>query len=114
VVAKGSASLLAEEMRAQRLMTLLQIIMGNPAYKEQEIVADLAKQLGIPPNKVILSDEETMAIQEQQAAMAQQGVDPAQAGTPNVANPASAGPGGGAPQQGAQVSPAPQTQGQIQ
>lgn len=68
VVAKGSASLLADEVKTQRLLSLLQIIMGNPSFKSEEIVEELAKKLGVQPSSIVFSEEEKAMIAAQMQA----------------------------------------------
>ncbi len=100
VVAKGSQSLMAQELRTQRLLTLLQIIQGNPNYKEDEVVRMLAVELGVPPSKVVLTKEEKTMMNEMQAQAIAEGTgqDGGQSnGQPNVPNPQPAQGGGGKP-----------------
>ncbi len=96
VVAKGSSSLMAQELRTQRLLTLLQIIAGNPNYKEQEVVRMLARELGVSPGKVVLTDEERQFMNEQQA-LAIQTAQGTGGGQPNLPNPAPPEGAGGKP-----------------
>lgn len=96
VVAKGSQSLMAQELRTQRLLTLLQIIQANPNYKEEEIVKMLAAELGIPPSKVVFTNEEKQFMAEAQAQAIAEGSGTA-GGQPNIPNPQIAQGPGGAP-----------------
>ena len=96
VVAKGSQSLMATELRTQRLLTLLQIIQGNPNYKEDEVVRMLAVELGVPPSKVVLTKEEKQMMNEMQAQAIAEGTGQ-NGGQPNTPNPAPAQGGGGTP-----------------
>ena len=139
VKARGTESLMANEVRSQRLMQFLQVA-SNPALapfaKFQYIIREIAKSLDLDPDKVT-NDINEAAIQAelmkgfQQEQQAQQGGAPAGAnpmdmtgagggtiGTGAVANPQEQGFSGNAqqgqpqPAQGAGQQPSPM--GQVQ
>lgn len=100
VNARGTESLMANEVRSQRLMQFLQIVSNPnlmPFAKMPYIVREIAKSMDLDPDKVTNNLDEAMrqaAISQagspqQQAAPAEQGV----GGPPSVAD--TAGTGGG-------------------
>ena len=115
VKARGTESLMANEVRSQRLMQFLGVA-SNPALapfaKFHYIIAEIAKSMGLDPEKVANSMEEA-AIQAEllkqfQATQPQQPQEPQQ--VPPGMNPQdTAGTGGGAI--GTGQAPAPQEQG---
>jgi len=115
VKARGTESLMANEVRSQRLMQFLGVA-SNPALapfaKFHYIIAEIAKSMGLDPEKVTNSMEEA-AIQAEllkqfQATQPQQPQEPQQ--VPPGMNPQdTAGTGGGAI--GTGQAPAPQEQG---
>lgn len=72
VIAKGSSALLAAETKTQRMLTLLQIIAANPNYKEDELVFEIARMLGVDPREIQLTDDEKAAIQQAMGTQGQQ------------------------------------------
>jgi len=115
VKARGTESLMANEVRSQRLMQFLGVA-SNPALapfaKFHYIIAEIAKSMGLDPEKVTNSMEDA-AIQAEllkqfQATQPQQPQQPQQ--VPPGMNPQdTAGTGGGAI--GTGQAPAPQEQG---
>ena len=111
VKARGTESLMANEVRSQRLMQFLQVA-SNPALapfaKFQYIIREIAKSLDLDPDKVTnnindaaIQAEIMKAFQQEQAA---------QAGPPAGANPMdTSGAGGG--NIGIGQAPLPQEQG---
>jgi hypothetical protein len=104
VVARGTESLMANEVRSQRLMSFLQVA-SNPALapfaKFPYIIREIAKSMELDPEKVTNNMDEA-AVQAEilkgmQGAMPAQGQQPPQAGQPPVgANPLDpTGAGGG-------------------
>jgi hypothetical protein len=104
VVARGTESLMANEVRSQRLMSFLQVA-SNPALapfaKFPYIIREIAKSMELDPEKVTNNMDEA-AVQAEilkgmQGAMPEQGQQPPQAGQPPVgANPLDpTGAGGG-------------------
>ena len=98
VKARGTESLMANEVRSQRLLQFLQV-GANPALapwmKSQYIIREIAKSMELDPDKVTNNIEEAqeqaMVMQKQQAeAQAQAG--PAQ-GAPQPSDPTGAGNG---------------------
>jgi hypothetical protein len=110
VKARGTESLMANEVRSQRLMQFLQVA-SNPALapfaKFPYIIREIAKAMDLDPDKVTNSMEEVA----RQAALMQQAQPPAPAptapGVPGVAD--TAGTGGG--NIGIGMAPTPQEQG---
>ena len=122
VKARGTESLMANEVRSQRLMQFLQIV-NNPTLapfaKYTYIIREIAKSMDLDPDKVTNSIEEAA----RQAALIQQnqppvpaGVPPQQQGVPSPADTAGTGGGnigiGQAPTPGEQGFSAAQTQQQ--
>ena len=122
VKARGTESLMANEVRSQRLMQFLQIV-NNPTLapfaKYTYIIREIAKSMDLDPDKVTNSIEEAA----RQAALIQQnqppvpaGVPPQQQGVPGPADTAGTGGGnigiGQAPTPGEQGFSAAQTQQQ--
>jgi len=104
VVARGTESLMANEVRSQRLMSFLQVA-SNPALapfaKFPYIIREIAKSMELDPEKVTNNMDEA-AVQAEilkgmQGAMPQEQQQPPQAGQPPVgANPLDpTGAGGG-------------------
>jgi hypothetical protein len=113
VNARGTESLMANEVRSQRLMQFLQIV-ANPALmpfaKMPYIVREIAKSMDLDPDKVTNNMDEAMRqallLQKQQApaeGAAPQGV----AGPPGVADMS----GGGGGNIGVGAAPVPGEQG---
>jgi hypothetical protein len=113
VNARGTESLMANEVRSQRLMQFLQIV-SNPALmpfaKMPYIVREIAKSMDLDPDKVTNNMDEAMRqallLQKQQApaeGAAPQGV----AGPPGVADMS----GGGGGNIGVGAAPVPGEQG---
>ena len=113
VNARGTESLMANEVRSQRLMQFLQIV-SNPALmpfaKMPYIVREIAKSMDLDPDKVTNNMDEAMRqallLQKQQAPVegaAPQGV----AGPPGVADMS----GGGGGNIGIGAAPVPGEQG---
>jgi hypothetical protein len=98
VKARGTESLMANEVRSQRLMQFLQVGANPnlaPWMKSQYIIREIAKSMELDPDKVTNNIEEAqeqaMVMQKQQAeAQAQAG--PAQ-GAPQPSDPTGAGNG---------------------
>ena len=109
IKARGTESLMANEVRSQRLMQFLQIA-SNPALapyaKFPYIIREIAKSMDLDPEKVTNSMEEAarQAVLMQQA---QPPAAPAAQGVPGVAD--TAGTGGG--NIGIGMAPTPQEQG---
>lgn len=119
VVAKGTESLMKNEVRSQKLLQFLQVTsnpMDAPFVKRDYILRELATALDLEEDKVVNDVREAMLHAETMKAM---GIDPAQAGGPQNGsnnNPAAApavsdptGTGGGNIAPGA--APAPMEQG---
>ena len=101
VKARGTESLMANEVRSQRLMQFLQVA-SNPALmpfaKFPYIIREIAKSMELDPDKVTNSLEEAarqaeLMKQQQPPAPPPQGQQPQGQGVPNVAD--TAGTGGG-------------------
>jgi len=98
VKARGTESLMANEVRSQRLLQFLQV-GANPALapwmKSQYIIREIAKSMELDPDKVTNNVEEAQAqalIMQQQQAEAQAAAPP-QGGAPNPSDPTGAGNG---------------------
>ena len=114
VSAKGTESLMRNEIRSQRLLQFMQMTQNQqmaPFVKYDYILRELAASMDLDEDK-ILNDQREAAIQakmmaEIQALMPQQpaGVAQAQGGAPGVEDPTGNGNGniapGGAPEPGA-------------
>jgi hypothetical protein len=123
VSAKGTESLMANEVRSQRLMQFLQIASQPslaPFAKFPYIIREIAKSMDLDPEKVTNNMDEAM----KQAFLAQQNAPPAPPGAPPGATPQGAPPqgvagppsvadmsGGGGGNIGIGAAPAPQEQG---
>lgn len=113
VKARGTESLMANEVRSQRLMQFLQIVQ-NPALapfaKYSYIISEIAKSMDLDPDKVINSMEEAA----RQAALIQASAPPAAPGAPQaeqgVPGPADM-TGGGGGTIGVGAAPVPGEQG---
>jgi hypothetical protein len=113
VNARGTESLMANEVRSQRLMQFLQIASGPalmPFAKFPYIIREIAKSMDLDPDKVTNSLEEAA----RQAALMQQNAPPAPpapaqgvAGPPGVADMT----GGGGGNIGIGAAPVPGEQG---
>lgn len=110
VKARGTESLMANEVRSQRLMQFLQIASTPalaPYAKFPYIIREIAKAMDLDPEKVTNNIDEAI----RQAVLMQQGQPPAPAagapGVPGVAD--TAGTGGG--NIGIGMAPTPQEQG---
>ena len=96
VKARGTESLMANEIRSQRLMQFLQV-GANPSLapwmKSQYIIREIAKSMELDPDKVTNNIEEAqeqaMIMQKQQAEA--QAAAPPQGGAPNPSDPTGAG-----------------------
>ena len=96
VKARGTESLMANEVRSQRLLQFLQV-GANPALapwmKSQYIIREIAKSMELDPDKVTNNIEEAqeqaMIMQKQQAEA--QAAAPPQGGAPNPSDPTGAG-----------------------
>lgn len=117
VKARGTESLMANEVRSQRLMQFLQIVQNpilGPFAKMDYIIREIAKSMDLDPDKVTnnLGDAAIQAKVMQQFAgsmtppEAQQGVE----GAPSVPQPSDTS-GGGNQNIGVGQSPLPQEQG---
>jgi hypothetical protein len=114
VKARGTESLMANEVRSQRLMQFIQVT-SNPALapfaKMDYIITEIARSLDLDPEKVV-NNMGDAAIQAEmmKAWQATQPPPPQQQGAPAGANPADqTGAGGGTI--GTGVAPGPQEQG---
>ena len=123
VSAKGTESLMANEVRSQRLMQFLQIASQPslaPFAKFPYIIREIAKSMDLDPEKVTNNMDEAM----KQAFLAQQNAPPAPPAAPPGAAPQGAPPqgvagppsvadmsGGGGGNIGIGAAPAPQEQG---
>ena len=98
VKARGTESLMANEVRSQRLMQFLQVGANPnlaPWMKSQYIIREIAKSMELDPDKVTNNVEEAAAqamIMQQQQAEAQAAAPP-QGGAPNPSDPTGAGNG---------------------
>jgi hypothetical protein len=111
VKARGTESLMANEVRSQRLMQFLQV-SSNPALapfaKMDYIIREIAKSLDLDPDKVTNNMAEAALQAELLKGMQQQ--QPAPEGAPAGANPMdTSGAGGG--NIGVGQAPTPQEQG---
>jgi hypothetical protein len=115
VTARGTESLMANEVRSQRLMQFLQIASSPalmPFAKFPYIIREIAKSMDLDPDKVTNNMEEAM----RQALMMQQAAAPAE-GAPPVAGPEGGPPpvadmtGGGGGNIGVGAAPVPGEQG---
>lgn len=117
VVARGTESLMRNEVRSQKLLQFLQIAsnpMDAPYVKRDYILRELAQSLDLEPDKVV-NDPREAAIQAKVMADMQKilGIPPEQpgqgnpAGAPGTGDPT--GTGGGNVQPG--MAPGPQEQG---
>ena len=98
VKARGTESLMANEVRSQRLLQFLQV-GANPALapwmKSQYIIREIAKSMELDPDKVTNNVEEAQAqamIMQKQQAEAQAQAGPAE-GAPQPSDPTGAGNG---------------------
>jgi len=99
VKARGTESLMANEVRSQRLLQFLQV-GANPALapwmKSQYIIREIAKSMELDPDKVTNNIEEAqeqaMVMQKQQAEAQAAQAGPAQ-GAPQPSDPTGAGNG---------------------
>ena len=117
VTARGTESLMANEVRSQRLMQFLQIASSPalmPFAKFPYIIREIAKSMDLDPDKVTNNMEEAM----RQALLMQQATAPAPAeGAPPVGGPEGGPPpvadmtGGGGGNIGVGAAPTPQEQG---
>ena len=99
VKARGTESLMANEVRSQRLMQFLQVGANPnlaPWMKSQYIIREIAKSMELDPDKVTNNIEEAqeqaMIMQKQQAEA--QAAAPAPEGAPNPAGAENIGVGG--------------------
>lgn len=115
VTAKGTESLMANEVRSQRLMQFLQIASSPalmPFAKFPYIIREIAKSMDLDPDKVTNNMEEAM----RQALLMQKATAPAE-GAPPVAGPEGGPPpvadmtGGGGGNIGVGAAPVPGEQG---
>lgn len=117
VTARGTESLMANEVRSQRLMQFLQIASSPalmPFAKFPYIIREIAKSMDLDPDKVTNNMEEAM----RQALLMQKATAPAPAeGAPPVAGPEGGPPpvsdmtGGGGGNIGVGAAPVPGEQG---
>ena len=98
VKARGTESLMANEIRSQRLMQFLQVGANPnlaPWMKSQYIIREIAKSMELDPDKVTNNMEEAaeqaMLLQKQQAEA--QAAAPPAGGAPNPSDPTGAGNG---------------------
>jgi len=98
VKARGTESLMANEVRSQRLMQFLQVGANPnlaPWMKSQYIIREIAKSMELDPDKVTNNVEEAaeqaMIMQKQQAEA--QAAAPPAGGAPNPSDPTGAGNG---------------------
>lgn len=122
VVAKGTESLMRNEVRSQKLMQFLQVgsnPMLAPFLKANYILREIAASLDLDPDKVVNDSREAAIQAEQMAAMNKlMGVEPQQnqgnpeAAPPSVNDPTGTGNGniapGAAPVPGEQGNTSPQ------
>jgi hypothetical protein len=118
VKARGTESLMANEVRSQRLMQFLQV-SSNPALapfaKFQYIIREIAKSLDLDPDKVTNNMNDAVIQAElmkqfQQDQQAEQQAEQAEQSAPAGANPMdTSGAGGG--NIGIGQAPTPQEQG---
>ena len=113
VKARGTESLMANEVRSQRLMQFLQV-SSNPALapfaKFQYIIREIAKSLDLDPDKVTNNMDEAALQAELMKGMQAQQPTPEGAPAPAGANPMdTSGAGGG--NIGVGQAPTPQEQG---
>jgi hypothetical protein len=115
VTARGTESLMANEVRSQRLMQFLQIASSPalmPFAKFPYIIREIAKSMDLDPDKVTNNMDEAM----RQALMMQQATAPVE-GAPPVAGPEGGPPpvadmtGGGGGNIGVGAAPVPGEQG---
>lgn len=116
--ASGTESLMANEVRSQRLMQFLQVAQNPvlaPFAKMDYIIREIAKSMDLDPDKVTNSMQDA-AIQAELLKGFQ--AQPAPAGAPGVAGPEGQGPqgvadtsGGGGSQIGIGTTPTPGEQG---
>ncbi len=70
--AKGTLSILSNEVLTQRMMQLLQVAIQHPDFKFDEAINIIGKAMGVPMNRLVFSDEEKqMMMMEAEAANAQ-------------------------------------------
>jgi hypothetical protein len=96
VKARGTESLMANEVRSQRLLQYLQVVSNPvlaPFAKFPVIIREIATSLGLDPDKVTNSMEEAA----RQAQLIQQDAPPAPPQQPQQPGQAGAAPAGGAP-----------------
>lgn len=112
VKARGTESLMANEVRSQRLMQFLQVA-SNPALapfaKFPYIVREIAKSMDLDPDKVTNSVEE--AARQAELFKQQQGSTTPQGGVKNPQNGVQDTTGGGGGQVGVGTAPVPGEQG---
>ena len=114
VNARGTESLMANEVRSQRLMQFLQVVANPilaPFAKLDVIVREIAKSLDLDPDNVTNSIADAMIqaqiIQSMQQAMASQEA----AGAPPAGTSTESGPGSGGGTMGTGNAPSPGEQG---
>ena len=96
VKARGTESLMANEVRSQRLLQYLQVVSNPvlaPFAKFPVIIREIATSLGLDPDKVTNSMEEAA----RQAQLIQQDAPPAPPQQPQQPGQPGAAPAGGAP-----------------
>lgn len=116
IKAKGTESLMKNEVRSQRLLTFLQVGSGNPALaphmKFPYLLREIASTLELDPDKVTNNPDEAMI---QALLMQKMGSQPQQGGAPSPGAPGGANPmdptGSGGGNIGTGQAPMPGEQG---
>lgn len=113
VVARGTESLMANEVRSQRLMQFLGVVSNPimaPFAKMDVIIRDIAKSLDLDPDKVVNNMAE--AALQAEVIKGMTGPQPPVGGPPQVPGASAMDPtGGGGGSIGAGMAPAPGEQG---
>jgi hypothetical protein len=118
VNARGAESLMANELRSQRLMQFLGVVAPNPMLapfvKLDVVVREIAKTLDLDPDKVVnsLPDAAIQAVAMQRfSAVAPEGTGGAGESAPPAGLDVSSGPGSGGGTMGTGNAPGPGMQG---
>ena len=110
VRAKGTLSILSNEVLTQRMMQLLQVAMQHPDFKFDEAINVIGKAMGLPMNRLVFSEEEKQMLMmeaEAQNAANPPTSGPVQGGQPQ-GNPQERAPTGGNPGGGDLTAPPPE------
>lgn len=68
-IAKGVANLMSREIESQRLLSMMQIFMGHPAFKDDVGMKQLLRSLGLPVDELVHTEEDALRNTMQQQLM---------------------------------------------